>query len=97
MTARVKCLIPGCRRSFKTKGSERIMCGRHWKSVDPVLRQASTAAKRRLNGFLRSKRYRGNPVARYRAGCALWLEGSAAWRACELDAKIKAAMGATRL
>lgn len=94
---RVKCLIPGCRRTYSVEPGARIMCGRCWKTVDPAIRQASTAAKRRLNGFLRSKRYAGNPVARDRAGLALWLEAAAAWRAVERDATIKAAMGASRL
>lgn len=47
MTERIACCIPGCRRTFKHKGEDEVICGKHWRLGPTEIRQLYTQARRR--------------------------------------------------
>ncbi len=96
---RLRCSVPGCRRSYRGKPQDRhtvVICGRHWRSADRGLRERHKRLKRATRLIER----RGGDLgyrtaeANQRAYLAVWLDAQAAWMACLKDAAIKEAMGA---
>lgn len=50
---RLRCVVPGCCRTFKAEGWSEIICGKHWRLADRRLRQLVTKvrAKARRRGW----------------------------------------------
>lgn len=51
---RLRCLVPGCGRTYKRDGDEgEVICGRHWRLADRKLRQlvSRVRAKARRRGW----------------------------------------------
>lgn len=51
---RLRCVVPGCGRTFRADGCEEVICGKHWRLADRRLRQLVTrvrAKARRRGGW----------------------------------------------
>lgn len=59
---RVRCCVPGCRRTFKRRNpdswDETVMCGRHWRLAPKRLRRRSTRLLRAYNAAKDGRRAR---------------------------------------
>lgn len=99
MGERTRCCVPFCRRSTKEKYNEWI-CGPHWRTIQPHIKQAWHRTKRRMRKVLRRKpQYREYwkmpPGSRDRLRAVdMWARVDQAWKACKHDA-IEGAAGIT--
>lgn len=64
MSERIRCLVPHCRRTFKSDGGDdEVICGKHWRAIPLAIRKAKTDAHR-----IYRRRFGSNPFWSYPAG-----------------------------
>jgi len=77
MTARIRCCVPFCRRTFKADGATEVICGKHWRAVPAEVRQAKYYAYRSYK-----RRFGDNGWWIYPPASQERIECSAAHRRC---------------
>lgn len=56
MTGRLKCLVPGCGRTFPGGGSiTEVLCGRHYRMAPASVRQEYRIVRRKISGQFRRR------------------------------------------
>lgn len=99
MNDRIPCCVPGCRRTARRTDDDdattQIICGKHWRTIDPVLRARHKRVRERERK-LRRKAIQARRAVRGvdRLVELFTLAALRAWDACKTDATIKAVMHA---
>lgn len=47
MTGRMRCIVPGCGRTYKDEGNDEIICGKHWRLADVRWRRLMMRVRRK--------------------------------------------------
>ena len=95
---RIACCISGCRRTFKRADGDEaaLMCRRHWRTVDPKLRERHKQILRRdrkLDRLHKTGKYDGRILQWAYLATVFSKQVNRAWSRCVDDATIKAAFG----
>jgi hypothetical protein len=104
MSDRIGCCIAGCRRTFKKSADDpadgEIMCGRHWRMSDEILRRRHKQLRRRFRWFDRRWKTRRNAIEKSPrlhkfddAWRRTWGAENSMWLRIKEDVTIKAAFG----